>query len=160
MISRLAAKGDELFSARAHVPLVIERDATRKVALSMSLADIPPQNRVNLLGRRGSRRCKRVFSRIEPPCNCSRGTVALAGVVSAFYRHIAMANEHFQDLPLLAPKKFAKAIAHRSDRILDVWVLRWVEQISETDQAEDEVEVKPRQSVSSRRPVAAHLYGR
>jgi hypothetical protein len=57
--------------------------------------------------------------------------VALAGVVSAFYRHIAMANERFQDPPLLAPKKFAKAIAHPSDRILDVWVLRWVEQISE-----------------------------
>jgi hypothetical protein len=32
MISRLAAKCDELFSARAHVPLVIERDPARKVA--------------------------------------------------------------------------------------------------------------------------------
>jgi hypothetical protein len=60
VISWLAANGDELFSARAHVPLIIERDAARKVALSMSLADVPPQNRVNLLGRRCSRRCERV----------------------------------------------------------------------------------------------------
>jgi hypothetical protein len=72
VISWLAANGDELFSARAHVPLIIERDAARKVALSRSLADVPPQNRVNLLGRRCSRRCERVFSRIEPPCNCPR----------------------------------------------------------------------------------------
>jgi hypothetical protein len=49
VISGLAANGDELFSVRAHVPLIIERDAARKVALSMSLADVPPQNRVNLL---------------------------------------------------------------------------------------------------------------
>jgi hypothetical protein len=40
VISRLAAKGDELFSARPHVLLVIERDAARKVALAMILADV------------------------------------------------------------------------------------------------------------------------
>jgi hypothetical protein len=42
MISRLAPEGNELFPTRPHVPLVIERDATRQVALAMSLADIPP----------------------------------------------------------------------------------------------------------------------
>jgi len=52
MISRLAAKGHELFAAWPHVPLVIERDAARKVPLAVSLADVPPQNRVDLFGRR------------------------------------------------------------------------------------------------------------
>jgi hypothetical protein len=37
MISRLMAKRDELFP---HVPLVIERDPTRKLALAMSVADV------------------------------------------------------------------------------------------------------------------------
>ena len=40
MISRLIAKRDELFSARPHVPLVIEPDPARKLALAMSLADV------------------------------------------------------------------------------------------------------------------------
>ena len=44
MISWLATKGDKLFSARPHIPLVIERDATRKVALAMSLTDVSPSS--------------------------------------------------------------------------------------------------------------------
>ena len=48
MISRLAAKGDEFLSTRPHVPLIIECDAAGKVALAVSLADVPPENRVDL----------------------------------------------------------------------------------------------------------------
>jgi hypothetical protein len=129
MISRLAAEGDELLSARAHVPLVVERDPAGKIALAMSLADVTPENRVDLLGRRCSCRCERVFSRIEPPCNCPRGTVALAGVMCALDGDVAMTNDRFEDLSLLAPEKLAQAIAHPSDRITDVRVLRRVEQI-------------------------------
>jgi hypothetical protein len=40
VISRLIAKRDALFSARPHVPLVIEPDPARKLALAMSLADV------------------------------------------------------------------------------------------------------------------------
>jgi hypothetical protein len=132
VISWLAANGDELFSARAHVPLIIERDAARKVALSRSLADVPPQNRVNLLGRRCSRRRKWVFPRIEPPRNRSRGTMAFPRVMSALDGDVAMTDECFENLPLLARKKLAKAIAHPADRILGVPVLGWVEQIAES----------------------------
>jgi hypothetical protein len=92
VISRLTTEGDELFSARGHVPLIIERDPARKVALAMSLADVPPQDRVDLLGRRRSRRCERVVSRIEPPCNCSRRTVALASVMGALYSDVAVTD--------------------------------------------------------------------
>jgi hypothetical protein len=71
MISRLTTKGDQLFSARPHVPLIIKRDPARDVAFAMSLADVSPEDRVNLLGRRCSRSRERVFPCIEPPCNCS-----------------------------------------------------------------------------------------
>src|SRR5215211_7217119 len=131
MISRLAAEGDELFSARAHVPLIIECDPAGKVAFAMSLADVSPQDRVDLFGRRCSRRCERVVSRIEPPCNCSRGTVALASVMSALDCDVAMTDDRFEDLPLLAPEGLAKAIAHPPHRIPDIRVLGWVEQIGE-----------------------------
>jgi hypothetical protein len=57
--------------------------------------------------------------------------VALAGVVSALDGDVAIADDRFEDLSLLAPEKLAKAIAHPADRIADVRVLRWVEQISE-----------------------------
>jgi hypothetical protein len=97
----------------------------------MSLADVPPQNRVNLLGRRRSRCRERVVSRIEPLCNCPRGTVALAGVVNTLDGDVAMTNDRFEDLSLLAPEKLAKAITHAADRIANVRVLRWVKQIGE-----------------------------
>jgi hypothetical protein len=112
MVRRLAAKGDEFLSALAHVPFVIECDPARKVALAMSLADVPPQNRVNLFGRRCRRCCERVLSRIEPPCNCARGTMALAGVMRALDGDVAMMNDRLEDLALLAPEKPARAIAH------------------------------------------------
>jgi hypothetical protein len=56
--------------------------------------------------------------------------VALAGVVSALDSDVAMTNDRFENLSLLAPEKLAKAIPHPSHRVPDVRVLRWVEQIS------------------------------
>lgn len=38
--------------------------------------------------------------------------MALPGVMSALDRDVAMTHECFENLPLLAPKKLAKAIAH------------------------------------------------
>jgi hypothetical protein len=67
--------------------------------------------------------------------------------VNRLHSDVAMLHEGLSDLALLAPHELAKAIANPADRITDVRVLGWVEQIGETDQA-DEVEVKPRQSVS------------
>jgi hypothetical protein len=58
--------------------------------------------------------------------------VALPGVMSALDRDVAMTHECFENLPLLAPKKLAKAIAHPADRMLGVPVLGWVEQIGES----------------------------
>jgi hypothetical protein len=71
MISRLAAEGNEFLSTWPHVPLIVERDPAGKIALAMSLADVAPENRVDLLSRRRSRRRERVFSGIEPPGNRS-----------------------------------------------------------------------------------------
>jgi hypothetical protein len=70
-----------------------------------------------------------------------------ARVVRRLDRRIPINHDGLGDLALLAPHELAKAIANPADRITDVRVLGWVEQIGETDQA-DEVEVKPRQSVS------------
>jgi hypothetical protein len=56
--------------------------------------------------------------------------VALPGVMSALDCDVAMTDECFENLPLLAPKKLAKAIAH--DRMLGVPVLGWVGQVGES----------------------------
>ena len=57
--------------------------------------------------------------------------MALAGVVSTLDSDVAMTNDRFENLSLFAPEKLAKTIAHPSDRIAYVRVLRWVEQIGE-----------------------------
>jgi len=57
--------------------------------------------------------------------------MALPGVVSTLDGDVAMTNDRFENLSLLAPEKLAQSIAHPTDRIGDVRVLRWVEQISE-----------------------------
>jgi hypothetical protein len=57
--------------------------------------------------------------------------MALASVMRALDGDVAIADDRFENLPLLAPEKLTKAIAHPSDRITDVRVLRWVEQIGE-----------------------------
>ena len=65
---------------------------SREIPLAMSLADVAPQDRVNLL-RRGS--CcggEWVFSRIEPSRDCPRDTAALAGVMRALISSILTAN--------------------------------------------------------------------
>jgi hypothetical protein len=45
-------------------------------------------------------------------------------------------SDSFDNLALLAPEKFAKAIAHPADRILGVRILGWIEQIGEGLQCE------------------------
>jgi hypothetical protein len=97
----------------------------------MSLADVPPQNRMNLLGRRCGRCRERVVSGIEPPCNCPRRSVALAGVMRALDRDVAITDNCFENLSLLAPEELTKAIADPSDWIAEVRILGWVEQIGE-----------------------------
>ena len=54
-----------------------------------------------------------------------------AGVMRALDGDVAIANDRFENLALLAPKKLTQAIAHPADRITDVRVLGWVEQIGE-----------------------------
>lgn len=57
--------------------------------------------------------------------------VAFAGVMSALDGDVAMTNNRLENLSLLAPEKLAESIAHPANRIRDVRVLGWVEQISE-----------------------------
>ena len=78
--------------------------------------------------------------------------MAVAGVMSALDRDVAMTNDRFENLALLGPQELAQAIAHPADRIVDVRVLRRVEQIGKRGPGRGRSEVKPRQSVSSRRP--------
>jgi hypothetical protein len=66
-IRRLASEGDEFLAARAHVPLVIESDPALELALAMRLADVAPQDGVNLLGRRRRGGSEWIFMFIEPP---------------------------------------------------------------------------------------------
>jgi hypothetical protein len=67
MVSGLASKGDQLLAARSHVPLVIECDSAGERSLAMRLTDIPPEDRVHLLGRRSRRGRKRIVVSVEPP---------------------------------------------------------------------------------------------
>jgi len=57
--------------------------------------------------------------------------VALAGVMRALDSDVAMTNDRLKDLSLLAPERLTKTIADPADRITDIRVPRWVEQISE-----------------------------
>jgi hypothetical protein len=57
--------------------------------------------------------------------------MALAGVMRALDGDIAMTNDRFENLSLLAPEELTKAITHAADRIANVRVLRWVKQIGE-----------------------------
>jgi hypothetical protein len=57
--------------------------------------------------------------------------VALAGVMRALDSDVAMTNDRFQNLSLLASQKLAQAIADPPDLIGEVRVLGWIEQISE-----------------------------
>jgi hypothetical protein len=43
---------------------------------------------------------------------------------------VAMTDDRFENLPLLAPETFAKPIAHPTDRITDVRVFAWVQEVS------------------------------
>jgi GAF domain-containing protein len=51
--------------------------------------------------------------------------------MSALDGDVAMMDDRFQDLPLLAPEKLAQAITDPADWLTDVRVLWWVEQIGE-----------------------------
>jgi hypothetical protein len=57
--------------------------------------------------------------------------MALAGVMCALDCDVAMMDDRFENLSLLAPEKLAKTITDPSDWIVDVRVLGRVEQISE-----------------------------
>ena len=92
MIRRLVTKGDEFLSAGSHAPLVIELDTAGEIPLAMSLADVAPQDRVNLLRRGSCCRGEWVFSRMEPSRDCPRDAVALAGVMRALISSILTAN--------------------------------------------------------------------
>jgi hypothetical protein len=93
MIRRLATKGDEFLSAGSHAPLVVELDTAGEIPLAMSLADVAPQDRLDLLRRGSCCRGEWVFSRMEPSRGCPRDTAALAGVMRALISSILTANQ-------------------------------------------------------------------
>jgi hypothetical protein len=55
--------------------------------------------------------------------------VALAGVMRTLDSDVAMMDNCVENLPLFAPEELAEAVAHPTDRITDVRVLWWVEQV-------------------------------
>jgi hypothetical protein len=57
VVSRLATVGDELLT---HIPLGVERDASREIAFPVRLADLSPQDRFNLSSGRRSCHDKRL----------------------------------------------------------------------------------------------------
>ena len=104
MIRRLATKGDEFLSAGSHAPLVIELDTAGEIPLAMSLADVAPQDRVNLLRRGSCCRGEWVFSRMEPSRDCPRDTVALAGVMRALISSISTSNTFWGSATRFSPR--------------------------------------------------------
>jgi hypothetical protein len=58
------------------------------------------------------------------------------------YGDVAMIENRLEDLPLLAPQELTKAVAHPTDWIADIWVLRWIEQFGEAAHADGDVKVK------------------
>jgi len=95
----------------------------------MSLADVPPQNRLNLLGRRCSRRCQRGHLSY-------RATMQLSETHRGSFRcherpRLRRSDDGrpLRESPAACCRELAKAIAHPAGRVIEVPVFGWVEQI-------------------------------
>jgi hypothetical protein len=68
---------------------------------------------------------------VDPPKRQSRHRVGLRNVVRRFERAVAILDHRLRHAVLAGPPELTELGSCPTDWILDVWVLRWIEQISE-----------------------------
>ena len=104
-----------------------------QAALLVGVAHVAPEDRLDLRSRRRRGDHERLarWMHIDPPERQPRHRVRLRNVVRRLEGAVAILDHRLRHAVLARPPELAQGVGDPADRIADVRVLGWVEQISE-----------------------------